>query len=245
MLVFLPVVLGELLYPKLSKSCVHLPGNGGAKGAVRDIHDNLPDYEFVFRSDVKSYYASINHVILMEQLWELLPDASVLRLVYDYLQHTVCDGGNYIDITRGLSRGCPLSPLMGAVYLNKLDERMEKTGLFYIRFMDDWIVLSPTRWKLRKAVRIANKTLAELAVVKHPDKTFIGKTSKGFDFLGYYFKPGKLAVSKSSFNRFMKKISRLYEQGADTNRVREETWDRHSIIQLGTGTLCLDKIKIP
>ena len=49
---------------------------------------------------------------------------------------------------------------------------MEKTGLFYVRFMDDWIVLSPNRWKLKKAIQIVNQTLNELKVEKHPDKTF-------------------------------------------------------------------------
>ena len=64
---------------------------------------------------------------------------------------------------------------MGALFLDLLDQRMEDTKLFYIRFMDDWIVLAPTRWKLRKAVRIVNETLAELQVEQHPDKTFVGR----------------------------------------------------------------------
>ena len=50
---------------------------------------------------------------------------------------------------------------------------MEKTGLFCVRFMDDWIVLSPNRWKLKKAIQIVNKILNELKVEKHPNKTFI------------------------------------------------------------------------
>jgi hypothetical protein len=37
-----------------------------------------------------------------------------------------------------------------------LDERMEQLGLFYMRYMDDIIVLAPRRWKLRKAVRVVN-----------------------------------------------------------------------------------------
>ena len=28
-----------------------------------------------------------------------------------------------------------------------------RMGLFYVRFMDDWVILAPTRWKLRGAVR--------------------------------------------------------------------------------------------
>ncbi|MFI5453890.1 MAG: hypothetical protein ACHRXM_00400 [Isosphaerales bacterium] len=51
--------------------------------------------------------------------------------------------------------------------------------------MDDWVILAPTRWKLRAAIRLVNQTLAELKVEQHPDKPFIGRVSRGFDFLGY------------------------------------------------------------
>ncbi len=85
--------------------------------------------------------------------------------------------------------GRPLSSLMGALYLKPLDGRMEKTGLFYARFMDDWIVIAPTRWKLRSAVRIVNVTLNLLKVEQHPDKTFICRVERGFGFLGYLLVP--------------------------------------------------------
>ena len=48
-----------------------------------------------------------------------------------------------------MSLGSPLSPLMGTLYLKRLDDRMAKLGCFYIRYMDDWVILAPTRWKLR------------------------------------------------------------------------------------------------
>ncbi len=34
---------------------------------------------------------------------------------------------------------------MGAFFLKRLDERMETVGLFYVRFMDDVLVLAPAR----------------------------------------------------------------------------------------------------
>ena len=67
---------------------------------------------------------------------------------------------------------------------------MAKSGLFYVRFMDDILVLSPTRWKLRRAVRAVNELLGSLLLEKHPDKTFVGRIEKGFDYLGYQFQPG-------------------------------------------------------
>ena len=50
-------------------------------------------------------------------------------------------------------------------------------------------VLAPTCWKLQKAVTIGNQGLTELGLLKHPAKTFIGKTEKGCDVLGYHFSP--------------------------------------------------------
>jgi hypothetical protein len=32
-------------------------------------------------------------------------------------------------------------------------------GLFYVRFMDDWVILAPTRWKLRGAVRAVQELM--------------------------------------------------------------------------------------
>ena len=49
--------------------------------------------------------------------------------------------------------------------------------------MDKRIVLSPNHWKLKKAIQIINQTCNELKVKKHPDKTFIGRVGKNFDFL--------------------------------------------------------------
>ena len=53
--------------------------------------------------------------------------------------------------------------------------------------MDDWVILSPTRWKLKKAIRAGNQCLEAMQVRQHPDKTFVGRVERGFDFLGYQF----------------------------------------------------------
>jgi hypothetical protein len=100
-----------------------------------------------------------------------------------------------------------------------MDDRMGKTGLFYVRFMDDWIVLSPNRWKLKKAVQIVNQTINELKVEKHPDKTFIGRIAKGFDFLGYRFKSLGLSIAPKTLANFLDRKTQLYEQGADVGRI--------------------------
>lgn len=101
---------------------------------------------------------------------------------------------------------------MGALFLQTLDERMEQLGLFYSRYMDDIVVLAPSCWKLRRAVRVVNQTLNGLRLEKHPEKTFIGRIEKGFDFLGYHLRPGRLGVAQKTVERFVERARRLYEQ---------------------------------
>jgi len=81
--------------------------------------------------------------------------------------------------------------------------------------MDDWVILAPSRWKLREAIRLVSHTLAELHVQQHPDRTFIGRISRGFDFLGYAFTPAGLEASPQAVERCVEPVSQLYEQGVD------------------------------
>jgi len=109
---------------------------------------------------------------------------------------------------------------MGALFLDGLDKRMEALGLFYVRFMDDWVILAPTRWKLRRAVQVVNETLAQLKVEQHPDKTFIGPTERGFAFLGYQMNAaGLTGVAPPTWKRFVVRVNRLYEQGTTSSRI--------------------------
>jgi RNA-directed DNA polymerase len=90
--------------------------------------------------------------------------------------------------------------------------QMEKLGVKYFRYMDDILILAPTRWKLRKAIRLLNQIFSELKMEKHPDKTLIGKVERGFYFLGYFLKPDSLTVPEKTFDRFIESIVQLYEQ---------------------------------
>lgn len=216
------VLSRRLAFPRC---CYHVPGRDGekrgAKAAVRYICAQLPANPFVFRSDVKSYYASIDHTVLLALVRQRLDDPVVLDLVGQYLHRTVDDHTRYTDVTRDISLGCPLSPVMAALYLEPLDRRMEATGLAYARFMDDWVVLAPTRWSLRRAVRIAHETLRELRVEPHPNKTFVGRVARGFTFLGYWVREqGVTGVAPSTWARCQDRVARLYEQDASPEETR-------------------------
>ncbi len=124
MLKLLAEHLQPVLLPALSNHCHHLKGRGGIKRAVHQVRQTVEtgDYPFVARSDAKGYYANIQHTRLLELLRVHCREAWVLDLASQYCGRTLEQDGYYRTVTKGISLGCPLSPLMGALYLSPLDE---------------------------------------------------------------------------------------------------------------------------
>ena len=199
-------------YLPSSKLCTHLKGHGGSKQRVTSIQGEIPNNTFIFRTDVKSYYESINHEILLDKLSVYTKDKMVMNLLSQYLKRSVESGGLFKDIKQGISSGCPLSPLISSFYLYELDKEMEDKSVFYRRYMDDIIVLSPSRWKLRKAIKTVNQHFEKLKLKQHPDKTDIGRIKDGFDFLGYQNGQAKITVSNRTLQDHIRRITQLYEQ---------------------------------
>jgi len=112
---------------------------------------------------------------------------------------------------------------MGGVYLKPLDDAMTETGLFYARDMDDWVELGPTRGHLRRAIKLANQVLESLKVEKPTDKTFVGRVSHGFEFMGYRFDSeyGRegVDISAQSWHNNFKRMETLVSEGACVERL--------------------------
>jgi hypothetical protein len=77
---------------------------------------------------------SIGHAVLLNLVRDSIGDPLLLDLVAQYLHRTVDENCLYSTVTIGISLGCPLSPVMAALYVEPLDRRMEATGLTYARF---------------------------------------------------------------------------------------------------------------
>nr|WP_318466695.1 hypothetical protein [Photobacterium leiognathi] len=79
--------------------------------------------------------------------------------------------------------------------------------------MDDFVILTKTRWQLRKAVKKLNQFFNQFSFKQHPDKTFIGKIDKGFDWMGAQFaQSGIVDIAPRSLKKILENIQRLYEQ---------------------------------
>ena len=207
-------IIQEKLKPFLTKTCYHLKGHGGLKAAVRHVTKQLPRYKFFCKTDVDSYYDSINHYTLLMKIHGYVEDWTIIDYVWRFLNRCVEWGGLYQDFKKGMPRGSSLSPLLGAFYLMELDHKMAKLDVKYFRYMDDILILATSRWKLKKAIQVLNQTINELKLEKHPEKTLIGRIERGFDFLSYHFHPTKaLKVAKKTLMRIVEPAIRMFTVG--------------------------------
>jgi RNA-directed DNA polymerase len=102
---------------------------------------------------------------------------------------------------------------LAALYLKALNDQLSRQpGLYYVRYMDDILILSKTRWQNRRAIKVLNQTFNRLKLKQHPAKTFIGKLEHGFDFLGYHFSRHALQLAAATVSKHVETLHRLYEQ---------------------------------
>jgi hypothetical protein len=88
--------------------------------------------------------------------------------------------------------------------------------------MDDIVLLARTRWELRRAIAALHEEIAALGLHLHRVKRFIGRTTQGFDFLGYRIRAGaRLRPSAEGLLRLRERARRLYEREGDTRRLRQ------------------------
>lgn len=203
----------------LHARCEHIKGHEGGPASVRKMSEALTQsgYRWVLRTDVKGYYANIDKAQLLLQVERHVAHPVLRGLITQYVHYTVEDGGTFHTPEKGIGRSCPLSPLMGALYLQEMDEHfgqvMQTGRIYYARYMDDIVVLTHSRWQLRKHVRTLNRLLTQKGLCQHPDKTFIGRTVKGFDWMGAWLEPqGVTDIAPRAKANHREKVRRLYER---------------------------------
>ena len=97
----------------VSDLCTHVKSHGGLKATINQVDAQRTNYQYVIRTDAKAYYASIDHHLLMDKLVVHINDKALLNMLWQFLNRTIEHGGLFKEITHGISRGCPLSPLIG------------------------------------------------------------------------------------------------------------------------------------
>ena len=98
-------------------------------------------YTWVVDADVKSYFDSIPHDLLMERIKERISDGKVLHLIELFLKQEILENMRLWNPVSGSPQGAVLSPLLANVYLHQLDMALHRQGFTMVRYADDWVVL--------------------------------------------------------------------------------------------------------
>ena len=215
------IVLTPILTKKMNlQAATHLKGHGGLKKAVATTQKLAKKNTFVLKTDIGKYYESMQHHILQQQLCTHITDRRVIRMLWQVMNRvSVRDGNHRLIERKSIPRGCPLSPLFSAIYLQPLDEFARKNKLGYVRYMDDFVIFAKSRHQLRRIIKDVYRIINDLGLKLAQAKTWLGRFRRGISFLGYEISPRGIHVAQQTFDRMKARFHRLYEQGVDTKRL--------------------------
>jgi RNA-directed DNA polymerase len=162
----------------------------GCKDALQQVDHLLKEgYVHVVDADLKSYFDSIPHDLLMKRVRERIADGRVLSLVESFLKAGILDGLMEWTPTAGAPQGAVLSPLLSNIYLNPLDHAVAAGGWKMVRYADDFVILCRSAEEAQRALEMVKEWTASAGLTLHPTKTrIVDVRTEGFDFLGYHFR---------------------------------------------------------
>lgn len=209
------VVLRTVSLLPVHPRCVHVKGHCGGRSSVREVWHALTRgaYAFVYRTDIRGYYRHIRKAQVLSLVQGNVDDPVLVGLIRQYLYYSVEDAGEFHTPEHGICRGCALSPLIGAILLHHVDCYFAaQEGTFYVRYMDDFLLFTRTRWQLRRSVKRLHEFFNRDGFETHPDKTQLGRIEHGFDWLGVWFTPVGISIAPRAVENHRARRKRLYEQ---------------------------------
>jgi CRISPR-associated protein Cas1 len=167
-------------------------------------------FNWVVDADISSFFDTVDHSLLFQRLRELCDDEELLKLISRWLTALIVDGNNpKVKNSTGLPQGCPISPMLANLYLDKFDERMENEGFKLVRFADDFLILCKSKPKAEAARQLSESALAELKLHLNNEKTRITTFSEGFKYLGYLFIRSLVLPTKMHPEEWYDKLGKL------------------------------------
>lgn len=180
------------------------PGRG-CKDALRRVDQLLKEGRtWVVDADLKSYFDTIPHELLLRRIEEKIADGRVLELIRKYLEQGILENMREWRPESGTPQGAVISPLLSNIYLDPLDKLMAVGGIQMVRYADDFVILCGSEAEAQSALELVRQWTAEAGLTLHPEKTRIVDATQrgGFDFLGYHFERGYRWPRPKSLKKF-------------------------------------------
>ena len=238
-------VLEPLFEPRFIEDSYACRKARGVHAAMRRAAGFARGFAFALECDVRRYFASIDHEIVLEQLARVVADERLLSLLHEVVSsHADGEAPDWRgpDLFDGHFRrhGLPIgnltSQFLANVYLSPLDHFVKHAlrARGYVRYMDDFLLFADDRATLRSWKTAVTAKLAELRLTMHPDKVRLRPTPLGVDFVGFVvFRDGRVRVRRASVRRFERRYRRrrweVERNGADAAALTESvrSWVAH------------------
>jgi len=166
----------------------------------------------VLDADIQGFFDNIPHSVIMAGLAKVVADGNILGLVESFLRAGVMENGVFKPTTVGTPQGGVISPLLANIALNSLDWLLDRQGLRFVRYADDFVVMCRSRAEAEEALDAVRSHLAELGLSLSPEKTHIATFSQGFSFLGFDLCSRSVTMRAKSVAKFKAKVQEITER---------------------------------
>ena len=200
------------------------PGRNCHQALVLAIKHHEEGYRVVLDADIVGCFDNLPHSLIKEAVAAQVADGNILNLVEKFLRAGVMENGVFKPTTVGTPQGGVASPLLANIVLNHLDWRLQERGFRFVRYADDFVVLTQTHAQAEEAWTLVTQTLTELGLSLSAEKTRITTYGKGYSFLGF-------VLSRRS-RRMRDKSQRKLQDKVRTLTIRVHNLDAQVIVKL-------------
>src|SRR6516225_3219612 len=171
-----------------------------ALGAI--VQSVSEGYAFVVDVDLKSYFDTISHELLLELVERRVGDVQVLRLIRAWLKAGVMEEGKVTHPDRGSPQGGVISPTLSNIFLHEVDRQWCRSDgvalgdVRLVRYADDMVLLARTERQATEAWEQLQAQFAALRLVVNQEKSRLTTLAEGFAVLGFEFRkaPGRMLL---------------------------------------------------
>jgi RNA-directed DNA polymerase len=193
--------------------------NRNAQQAVLKSQEYINSgYQHIVDIDLKNFFDEVDHSTLLQLMYRKVKCPLTLRLIRKWLKAPIMINGKLVRRRKGVPQGSPLSPLLSNIMLNELDKEMEKQGLRYVRYADDFSIYTKSHQTARKVgnsiyLFLKNKLKLPINREKSGIRKPVTFTILGFGFVPTYVKGerGKyqLVVSEKGWKTLKQKLKTI------------------------------------
>jgi len=181
---------------------------------TRQVSRNTFKPCFVLKCDIRKFFETIDHKILLDIIRKRIKDANTMWLLEEIIESFTSRYSNLFE-RKGLPIGNLTSQLFANIYLNEFDQFIEHElkVKHYIRYTDDFVIVAENKPYLKNLIAPIRSFLSEkLALELHPKKITIRKFHQGIDFLGYIILPYCRLLRTKTRQRIFKKLKKRIEE---------------------------------